>query len=34
MEEDYEFLTKEVINECLIEIEDNKEDTDENDDFN
>lgn len=34
MDEDYELLTEEVIKECLIEIEDNKEDTDENDDFN
>ena len=33
MDEDYELLTEEIINECLIEIEDNKEDT-ENDDFN
>lgn len=34
MDEDYELLTKEVINECLIEIENDEEDTDENDDFN
>lgn len=35
MDEDYELLTKEVIDECLIEIEDFKEDTEnENDDFN
>ena len=34
MDEDYELLTEEIINECLIEIENNEEDTDENDDFN
>lgn len=35
MDDDYELLTEEIINECLIEIEDNKEDTEnENDDFN
>lgn len=35
MDDDYELLTEEIINECLIEIDDNKEDTEnENDDFN
>ena len=34
MDEDYELLTKEVINECLIEIENNEEDTEYDDDFN
>ena len=35
MDDDYELLTEEIINECLIEIENNKEDTEnENDDFN
>lgn len=35
MDDEYELLTEEVIKECLIEIEDNKEDTEnENDDFN
>ncbi len=33
MDDDYELLTEEIINECLIEIENNKEDT-ENEDFN
>ena len=33
MDEDYELLSEEIINECLFEIENNKEDT-ENEDFN
>ena len=28
MDDDYELLTEEIINECLIEIENNEEDTD------